>query len=161
MRSRTQSIVSTLLLVTSFALLIAVGFLYVRDRNDSNEPTPPTAIPGHNQAIDVLSAFRDQDLSAEFGDQGTDVRSSMLERPGQMIVLDAGQAYVFIYPDTATQEDATLDVLPEDIDLLDISGEPLDFDSIALFTGSNVAVVLVNADEATADRVEAAVVDLT
>jgi hypothetical protein len=85
----------------------------------------------------------------------------MLERPGQVILLDSGQAYVFIYPDTATQEDATLDVLPEDIDLLDISGEPLDFESIALFTGSNVAVVLVNADEATADRVETAVGDLT
>ena len=161
MRSRTQSIVSTLLLVTSFALLVAVGVLYVRDRNDSSEPTPPTAIPGHNQAIDVLNAFRDQDLNAKFGPQGTDVRSVMLERPGQMIALDSGTAYIFIYPDIASLEDATLDVLAEDVDLKDIAGDALTFDSIDLFTGSNVAVVLVDGDEQTAERVEAAVDELT
>ena len=49
----------------------------------------------------------------------------------------------------------------EDVDLIDISGDPVDFDSIDLFTGSNVAVALVDSDQETADRVEAAVSGLT
>ena len=161
MGRRAQSIISTVLLAISAALLIAVVVIYVRDRNNPGEPTPPTPVPGHNQAIDVLDAFRAQKLSAEFGVQGTDVRSTMLERPGQMIKIDTARAYVFIYPDVGSQEQATLDVLPEDVDLVDINGKDVQYNSIDLFAGSNVAVVLVDADQQTADRVKAAVEGLT
>ena len=160
MRRRTQSIISTLLLAASVALLVAVGVLYLRDRNDTSEPVPPTAIPGHNQAINVLEALRDVGLEADFGEQGTDVRSSMLERPGQMIRLENGHAYAFVYPDVADQEAATLDVLPEDVDLQNIAGDPVEFDTIELFTGSNVAVVLIDANQETASHVEHAVTGL-
>lgn len=162
MGRRAQSIVSTLLMITSVALLVIVGVLYLRDRNDSNDPVPPTAIPGgHNQAINVLEAFRAQDLDAEFGEQGTDVRSTILERPGQMIELENGRAYVFIYPDSFTRDDTLLDLLPEDVDLVDINGDELEFDTIDLFAGSNVAVVLVDSDDETAEKVRAAVEGLT
>jgi len=161
MGRRAQSIISTVLLAISAALLIAVAVIYVRDRNSPGEPTPPTPVPGHNQAIDVLDAFRAQKLSAEFGVQGTDVRSTMLERPGQMIKIGSARAYVFIYPDVGSQEQATLDVLPEDVDLVDINGKDVQYNSIDLFAGSNVAVVLVDADQQTADRVKAAVEGLT
>lgn len=157
MGRRTQSIISTLLMVTSIALLVAVGFLYLRNRDDTANPEPPTPVPGHNQAIDVLEAFRSETLDASFGKQGTDVRSAILERPGQKIELASGAAYVFIYPDQASQEQATLDVEPGDIDLTDISGDLLESDTVELFTGSNVAVVLVDANQETADRVSAAV----
>jgi hypothetical protein len=161
MGRRAQSIISTVLLAISAALLVAVVVLYVRDRNQPDEPKPPTPVPGHNQAIDVLDAFRTQNLSAEFGEQGTDVRSTMLERPGQMIKIGSARAYVFIYPDVGSQEQATLDVLPEDVDLVDINGKDVQYNSIELFAGSNVAVVLVDADQQTADRVKAAVEGLT
>jgi hypothetical protein len=161
MGRRTQSIISSLLMITSIVLLVAVGFLYLRNRDDTEEPTPPTPVPGHNQAINVLEAFRSENLDASFGEQGTDVRSAILERPGQKVELDSGAAYIFIYPDVASQEQATLDVVPEDIDLTDISGDPVDVDTIDLFTGSNVAVVLVDSDQETADRVQSAVAELT
>lgn len=162
MGRRTQSIVSTLLMITSVALLVIVGVLYIRDRDDSSDPVPPTAMPGgHNQAINVLEAFRAQDLDAEFGEQGTDVRSTVLERPGQMIELENGRAYVFIYPDTFTRDDTLLDLLPEDVDLIDISGDEVAYDSIELYAGSNIAVVLVDSDEETAEKVRSAVEGLT
>jgi hypothetical protein len=157
MGRRAQSIISTVLLAISAALLVAVVVLYVRDRNQPDEPK----LPGHNQAIDVLDAFRTQNLSAEFGEQGTDVRSTMLERPGQMIKVGSARAYVFIYPDVGSQEQATLDVQPEDVDLVDINGDDVQYTSIDLYAGSNVAVVLVDADQQTADRVKAAVEGLT
>ena len=161
MGRRAQSIISTVLLATSAALLVAVVVLYVRDRNNPDEPKPPTPVPGHNQAIDVLDAFRAQSLTAEFGTQGTDVRSSMLERPGQMIKIGSARAYVFIYPDVGSQEQATLDVEPEDVDLVDINGDDIQYNSIELFAGSNIAVALVDADQQTSDRVKAAVEGLT
>jgi hypothetical protein len=161
MGRRAQSIISTVLLATSAALLVAVVVLYVRDRNQPDEPKPPTPVPGHNQAIDVLDAFRAQNLTAEFGEQGTDVRSTMLERPGQMIKVGSARAYVFIYPDVGSQEQATLDVQPEDVDLVDINGDDVQYNSIELFAGSNVAVALVDADQQTSDRVKAAVEGLT
>ena len=147
-------------MVTSIALLAAVGFLYFRNRDDSSEPTPPTPVPGHNQAIDVLEAFRAENLEAKFGEQGTDVRSAILERPGQKVDLSSGDAYIFIYPDVASQEQATLDVTSDDIDLTDVSGDPVDVNEIDLFTGSNVAIVLVDSNQVTRDRVRSAVADL-
>jgi hypothetical protein len=118
-------------------------------------------VPGHNQAIDVLEAFRGAGLSARFGEQGTGVHSQILEGTGQALALKSGQAYVFLYQDVATQEAATLDVLPEDIDLVDVAGDPVSFTTINLYTNSNVAVVLIDADEETAGKVESAVAGLT
>jgi hypothetical protein len=160
-RRRIQSIASSLLLLISLGLLVTVGVLYIRDRNDDNDPKPPTPIPGHNTAIDVLEAFRHHDLNAEFGDRGTDARSAMLERPGQMVKIGDARAYVFIYPGRADQEAATLDVIGEDIDLDDVEGDPIEFESIELFTASNVAVVLLDANEETSERVAEAVAALT
>ncbi len=159
-RRKAQSLISTLLLVSSVILLVAVGVLYVRNRDSDGEPVAPTAVPGHNQAIDVLSAIRDQDLDAEFGTQGSDVRSDMLERPGQTIELPEGTVYVFIYPDVATQEAATLDVLVEDVDLTSVGGEPIDVADGALFTGSNVAVLVIATDPDIVDKIETAVSEL-
>lgn len=160
-RRQAQSLISTLLLFLSVILLVAVAVLYIRDRGGDDEPVAPTAIPGHNQAIDVLNAIRDKDLDAEFGAQGSDVRSDMLERPGQTIELPTGTVYVFIYPDVATQEEATLDVLAEEVDLRDVRGDAIDVGNGNLFTGSNVAVLLIATDQETVEKVKAAVAALT
>jgi hypothetical protein len=159
-RRRIQSLVSTLLLIISAVLLVAVAVLYIQDRREDDTPPPPTAIPGHNQAIDVLNSLRSQDLDAEFGDQGSDVRSEMLERPGQTIELPDGRAYVFIYQDFDARDDATLDVLAEDVDLVDVAGDPIDVADANLFTNSNVAVLLVASDPETIEKVEQAVNEL-
>jgi hypothetical protein len=155
-RRRIQTIASTLLLVISLGLLVAVGALYLRDRNDDNDPIPPTPIPGHNELVHVVRAFQAHDLDAEI-----DARRTTLERPGQMVQIGDARAYVYIYPDRASQETATLDVLPEDIELEDGAGNPIEFESIELFTSSNVAVVLLDADDETTERVAEAVAGLT
>jgi hypothetical protein len=160
-RRKAQSILSTVLLVASLVLLATVAVLYVRDRNDGGDPKPPTAVPGHNEAIDVLNAIEAEGLDAEFGGPGTDVRSRMLEGAGQTIELDAGTVYAFIYTDESQQDDVTLDVLAEDVDIVDVSGNALDVTDAHLFTNSNVAVLLVSSDEETIEGVEAAVAALT
>lgn len=156
-RRKVQSLLSTLLLVISVLLLVAVAVLYIRDRREEDTPTPPTAVAGHNQAIDVLNALRAQGLAASFGTQGSDVRSVMLERPGQTIELPDGTVYLFIYPDFDARDDATLDVLAEDIDLVDVAGDPIDIEDASLFTNSNVAVLVTATDPDTLEKVEAAV----
>ena len=161
MRRRVQSVASTVLLIASVALLIGVGFLYLRDRDNSKEPPHPTPIPGRNELVHVLDAFLNVGLSAKYGDQSAGVHSAILEGTGQALTLKSGQAYVFLYADVATQEAATLDVLPEDIDLVDVAGDDVSFTTINLYTNSNVAVVLVDADAKTADQVETAVAALT
>jgi hypothetical protein len=151
-----------MLMLVSVALLVVVAVLFFRDRNQSSEPVPPTAVPGRNQAIDVLNALRANDLDAEFGTQGSDVRSAMLERPGQTVELPDGTVYIFIYPDFGARDDATLDVLIEDVDLTDVGGNEIELtDDAYLFTNSNVAVVVISPDTETVGKVEEAVASLT
>ena len=100
-------------------------------------------------------------LTAEFGEQGTDVRSTMLERPGQMIKIGSARAYVFIYPDVGSQEQATLDVLPEDVDLVDINGDDVQYNSIELVRREQCRCRARRCRQQTADRVKAAVEGLT
>lgn len=152
-----QSILSTILLLASAGLLAVVGILYLKDRGDEEDPARPTSVPGHYQLIDIVDAIKDEGVDVSFGAQGTDVRSIVLERPGQMLSLDSGRAYVFIYPDIATQEDATLDVAAEDVDLEDIAGDPVDASNVQLYTGSNVAVLVVDSNEETSDKIESAI----
>ena len=85
------------------------------------------------------------------------VRSRMLEVPGQPMTVDGARLYVFIYqPDAAAQEEVTLDVEPEDIDLENNAGDPVEAADLQLFTGSNVAAVLVDGDGALAEKITAA-----
>ena len=80
----------------------------------------------------------------------------MLERVGQPLMVDGTRLYVFIYPDAAERDAVTLDVLPEDVDLLNNAGDPVEVDGLRLFTGSNVAVVLSGGDEELGEKVAAA-----
>jgi hypothetical protein len=159
-RRKLQTWVSTLLLIVSAGLFALVAVLYLRGDDEPSEPVAPTAVPGQNKAIDVLNALKAQDLDAEFGPQGTDVRSVMLERPGQAITLKSGTVYVFIYPDPSTQEDVLLDLTAEDVDIEDVAGNQLQAGEPRLFASSNVAALLVNGTEDEAQKVSEAIASL-
>ena len=159
-RRKLQSWVSTLLLIISVGLFAVVAVLYFRGDDEPSDPVAPTALPGENKAIDVLNALKAHDLDAEFGAQGSDVRSVMMERPGQAIILESGTVYVFIYPDPSTQEDVLLDLTADVVDIEDVAGNPLDAGSPQLFANSNVAVLLINGTEDEAQKVSEAIASL-
>ncbi len=159
-RRRLQSIVSILLLLTSAGLLALGAFLYFDDEKQPEEPARPTAVPGHYQLIDVIDAIDDAGVTTEIGDAQTNVRSRMLGTAGQMLKAGDGAIYVFVYPDIATQEEATLDVLPEDVDLIGLGGDPIQFEDAILSANSNVAVMIIGLDDKDATRVDKAIQDL-
>jgi hypothetical protein len=159
-RRQLQSWVSTLLLILSVGLFALVAVLYFRGDDEPSDPVPPTAVPGQNKAIDVLNALEAHDLDAEFGPQGSDVRSVMLERPGQAILLEFGTVYVFIYPDPSTQEDVLLDLTADVVDIKNVAGSPVDAVDPRLYANSNVAVLLINGTEDEAEKVSEAIASL-
>jgi hypothetical protein len=134
--------------------------LYFRDRNEPAEPARATAVPGHYQLIDVLDAINDKGVSAQIGGPTTGVRSRMLGYPGQLITIGDGSVYVFVYPDIASQEDSTLDVDAADIDIKTASGDPIDSTDATLSAKSNIAVLIINADEKTVAKIEDAIQSL-
>jgi len=160
MRRRVQSILSVVLLLTSATLLAIVAILYFRDRDDPGEPPRPTAVPGHYQLIDVLDALNDAGLKTSIGGPTSGVRSTALEAPGQLLTAGNGQIYVFVYPDIGTQESSTLDVEAADVDLTSVSGDPIETTGATLLTKSNIAVLILNLDQASVAKAQKAVQDL-
>ena len=130
--------------------------LYLQDREAEQAVLVPTAVPGRNELIHVVAALEEEGLDVETLTGANGVRSTMLETVGQPLSIDGAEAYVFIYPDAATRDQATLDVLPEDVDLKSNAGEPIGGAGVRLFTGSNVAVVLVSGDEGLGEKITSA-----
>ena len=159
-RRRFQSIISILLLITSAALLAFGAFLYFQDEDTPEEPARATPVPGHYQLIDIVELIEDTGLKVEIGDSQTNVRSKMLATAGQSLETGGGNVYVFLYPDIATQEEATLDVEPEDVDLIALDGEPIVFEDAVLSANSNVAVMIIGLNDKDATKVDKAIQSL-
>jgi hypothetical protein len=153
-RRRLQSIISVLLLFTSATLLAFGAFLYFQDEEKPEEPARATPVPGHYQLIDIVDAIGDAGLKVTIGDSKTNVRSRMLATAGQLLKVKDGSVYVFIYPDIATREEATLDVEAADVDLIALGGDPIEFDNAVLSANSNVAVMIVGLDDKDATKID-------
>ena len=159
-RRRFQSIISILLLFTSAVLLAFGAFLYFQDEEKPDDPARATPVPGHYQLIDIVELIEDTGLKVQIGDSQTNVRSKMLATAGQLLKTGDGSVYVFIYPDIATQEEATLDVEPEDVDLIALGGDPIEFEDAVLSANSNVAVMIIGLDDKDATKVDKAIQSL-
>lgn len=156
-RRSPRPILSWLFLALSVGLFAAGAFLYFQEREADDEVEIPIAAPGKNELIHVVSALEAEGLAVEPLTGAEGVRSRILEQAGQPLTVDGVRLYVFIYqPDAAAQEEATLDVLPEDIDLENNAGDPVAAADLQLFTGSNVAAVLVDGDDRLAEKISAA-----
>ncbi len=157
MKRSPRPILSWLFLLVSVGLFAAGAILYLQDREAEQAMDIPIAAPGKNELIHVVTAMEAEGLDVEYL-TGTDgVSSRMLEGAGQALTVDGARLYVFIYqPDAAARDDVTLDVEDEDVDLVNNAGDPVEAASLRLFTGSNVAVVLVGGDGDLAEAVAAA-----
>ena len=127
-------------------LLATVAFLYLHDKDKKDDPARPTAVPGHYQLIDVLDTLKDAGVKATYGDPRSNVNSRLLGAPGQLLTVGDGSVYVFVFPDIATQESATLDVEPDDIDLHTLTGTVIPVSGATLSAHSNIAVLILNLD---------------
>ena len=156
MKRSPRPALSWLFLVLSVALFAAGAFLYFQDRGDEETIEIPIAAAGENELVHVVSALEAEDVTVEYLSGADGVGSRMLENnAGQALSADGERLYVFIYPDVEMRELATLDVLAEDVDLENNAGDPVASADLRLFTGSNVAVVLVGGDEDLAEKIAA------
>ena len=153
-----RSTLSALLLAAAVGLFALAALLWYRGRGDGEtDPPVPVAAPGKNELVHVTSALDAQGVDVETLPGTGAVRSKMLEGVGQPLTLDGVAAYAFVYqPDAAARDEATLDVLPGEIDLEDNAGDPVEPGELQLVVGSNVALVLVGADDDLLDRATAA-----
>lgn len=157
MRRTHRSVLSWLFLLLSVGLFAAGAILYLQDRGAERATRAPEAAPGKNELVHVVTALEAEGLDVAYLTGADGVGSRMLEGAGQPLTVDGATAYVFIYsPDAAARDRVTLDVLPEDVDLVNNAGEPVDAADLELLTGSNVAVVLVDGDDGLGERVAAA-----
>ncbi len=155
MRRSPRPLLSWLFLALSVGLFAAGAVLYIQGREAEDEAEIPIAAPGKNELIHVVAALEAEDLEVETLSGA--VRSLMLEVPGQPLAVDGVQLYVFIYqPDANAQEEVTLDIEPNDVDLETVAGDPVTAENPRLLTDSNVAVVLIGGDDALAEKVAAA-----
>ena len=157
MKRSPRPALSGLFLALSVALFAAGAFLYFQGRGGEETVEVPIAAPGENELIHVVSELEAEGIDVAYLTGADGVGSRMLENnAGQALSADGERLYVFIYPDVDTRELATLDVLPEDVELENNAGDPVAAADLRLFTGSNVAAVLVGGDGVLAEKIATA-----
>lgn len=157
------NLLSTLLFIAAIGFAVAAIYLYVSGQEQEAGPPRALATPGANEAATVLDAFRAQGLSADY--QRYNARADQLTPPGQVLEVNGFDVLVFIYTAdnqqdalaTREAEFATLD--PDTITLTRREAEtPLnDGKPLRVYQHSNVIVILIAGDDATATAIQAAV----
>lgn len=157
MKRSPRPALSGLFLALSVALFAAGAVLYFQDRGGEETVEIPIAAAGENEMVHVVSVLEAEGIDVAYLSGADGVSSRMLENnAGQALSVDGERFYVFIYPDVDTRELATLDVLPEDVDLENNAGDPVAAADLRLFAESNVAAVLVGGDGELAEKIASA-----
>ena len=141
------------------------AYLFIQER-ESTGPVAPTALPAENTFIQVQTALQDQGLTATTERQNaTSPRAFPTREPGQAIMIDGHDAWIYIFPSVEAQEAATAAyeaVDPRPV-VTTASGTELTTGPPAMFRASNV-IVLLSTDDApdqeVLDRIERAVTSL-
>ncbi len=156
---RGAHILSTLLFLAAIAFAIAAVYLYIQDRDKPDVRVPPTAQPGQNSLVTVLTAFNDAGLKADYG--RTTGKSSQLSQPGQLLTVEGHNVYVYIYNEgdkdasVRDRKQEAAQIAPDTMTLTTPSGKDLrDGAPLHVAQGSNVITVLVGSDDAFAARVQ-------
>jgi hypothetical protein len=149
---------SWVLFAAAGAILIAMGVIYYRDRQDDNEfPPVPTAIPGENQVSNVVTALRAEGLDVSFEITPPTARADDLSEPGQGVQVDDTPLYLFIFPDTELREAESTELDPATFHLASTAGTPVSTEPVQIFAGSNVVAALYGGSPELAEQVEAAI----
>lgn len=139
-----------------FAILAVVLYL----RPGQGIAPVPTAMPGGNQLINVVRALESQGLEVS-QPQGMFVPAGEGGVPGQGLEIAGGSAFVFLYPDESQAQGAVLTLDPAAVVPDEVRGTPMPEGERRIAQGSNVVLIMAGGDDATWQKVEAAVAGLT
>ena len=138
-----------------FAILAVVLYL----RPGQGIAPVPTAVPGGNQLINVVRALESQGLQVS-QPQGMFVPAGEGGVPGQGLEVAGYPAFVFLYPDESQAQGAVLTLDPAAVVPNEVRGTPMPEGERRITQGSNVVLIMAGGDEATWQKVEAAVAGL-
>lgn len=160
-KRRGSHILSTLLFITAIGFAAVAGYLYWEEQQEEqNEPTPPPAEAGQWQLAQVRSAFDQAGFETEVG--RTNGHTDQMEGvPGQALMLDGTEIYIFIFSPTVDSDDpiamaeaaysrideSTLFLERQSSGAIISEGEPL-----SVFQGSNIVAVMIGGDEDAIER---------
>ena len=142
-------------LALAIVLAGVAAFLYLRE-DEAEVPPPPPAEAGRNELIHVQQALESEGMTVE--QVPATVRSETMTPPAQILGLDGGRLYVFVYADP-TEADAAFagvdpaTILPERTR----TGTPIATEMPRVYAQSNVVAALVGGDDELAGRVERAI----
>ncbi|HEU0164056.1 MAG TPA: hypothetical protein VFQ54_03370 [Thermomicrobiales bacterium] len=163
-KQRGPHILSTLLFIAAIGFAVAAGYLYLQDRDHTENRVPPTALPGRNDLGAVLQQFKDAGLSAGYG--RITGHAEGIDEPGQSLTVDGQTVLVFIYNDadkasSVKDRKAAAATLPDDLDGVAITspsgtdlrkGQP-----IYMAQGSNIITIMIGGDADLASKVQTVV----
>lgn len=166
-RRRGAHLLSTLLFIAALAFAGAAVYLYINDDGGTDgPPPPPSAQPGRNEAANVMTALRGAGLKPEYGRYNAE--ANQLTQPGQAMVVDGQDLFIFIYPDAdgqaaiAAREADAADLDPATLSLQSRSAKrPLgEGAELHVYQKSNIIAVLVGGDAALQQKVQSAIESL-
>lgn len=157
-RRKSTNTLSNILAVVAVIFAILAVVLYLRPRT-AVAPVP-TAAPGGNQLINVVRALEGQSLAVS-QPQGLFVPAGEAGVPGQGLDIAGSPAFVFLFPDETQAQGAVLITDPAAVIPVEIRGTPMPAGERRITQGSNVVLVMAGGDDATWQKVEAAISGLT
>ncbi|MCA9861757.1 MAG: hypothetical protein KC432_01995 [Thermomicrobiales bacterium] len=156
-RHKSRNTLSNLFAAVAVILAILAVVLYLRPGRGI--APVPTAAPGGNQLINVVRALETEGLEVR-QPQGLFVPAEDGGVPGQGLEIAGDPAFVFLYPDESQAQDAVLTLDPAAVVPGELRGTPMPAGEHRITQGSNVVLIMAGGDDATWQKVEAAVAGL-
>ncbi|MEZ4561263.1 MAG: hypothetical protein R2853_00815 [Thermomicrobiales bacterium] len=156
-RHKSRNTLSNLFAAVAVILAILAVVLYLRPGRGI--APVPTAAPGGNQLINVVRALETEGLEVR-QPQGLFVPAEDGGVPGQGLEIAGDPAFVFLYPDESQAQDAVLTLDPAAVVPGELRGTPMPAGERRITQGSNVVLIMAGGDDATWQKVEAAVAGL-
>lgn len=156
-QAKPRNTLSNILAVVAVLFAILAVVLYLRP--GQGVAPVPTAVPGGNQLINVVRALEAQGLDVT-QPQGMFVPAGDSGAPGQGLLVAGTPAFVFLYPDQSQAQGAVLTLDPDAVVPDSLRGTPMPEGERRIVQGSNVVLIMAGGDDATWQKVEAAIAGL-
>lgn len=166
-RKRAIMVSNILFALTLVAALVVVYLYFFDDRFFSDGPEPPACDTNSSELACVVAALDEQDFdSVEYGRYTAS--ADQLSQPGQVVVIDGMNGFVFVYPAASLEEGVQLreadgaNLYPETLVITSRTSErPLsEGEDLYVVQHSNIIFVLVGGTEDDHAKVQEAVESL-
>lgn len=155
---RPRNTLSNVLAVAAVLFAILAVFLYLRPGGGGIAPIPQ-ASPGRNELVNVVKALEGQGLAVQ-QPPGLFVTAGALGVPGQGVEIAGNPAFIFLFQDASRAAAAAKTADPASVSPATRPGTPTPEGERRLAQGSNVVVVMLGGDDATWQKVGAAIASL-